>query len=389
MSQINGPPPPVPRSVLRRIALLTAIITLSNLAASIQKGSRVFLFQQTQCFNYYQIHDPSKIDWNEMIDEALCKGDGVQHPLSYTVGIDSLLSTLPAIIVMATYQKLLHVIGLRRLCVVKDGKFSGEDPGLLLASSDILDNGAEDSPEQPMLSSEAPKKDLSISRIILFSWSESFHALINIFRTPQPTLTVLSIFLFYGLAARAEVLLPQYTSLTLRWPLATVDLAIALKSLVSACILFVLPTFRKTYLEPRFTTARIDLLITQASLLASIAGMVGLALAPQGAVAFFILSLCVYTGGVGLPDSLTAYGTVTLPQGEKISEYYLRTNLIITIAGMTAAPLWSLMFGTVLSSEYLSLGAPLELCATVFGIALGCTTLLKRWSVGTTGEERF
>lgn len=117
--------------------------------------------------------------------------------------------------------------------------------------------------------------------------------------------------------------------------------------------------------------------------------MVGLALAPQGAVAFFILSLCVYTGGVGLPDSLTAYGTVTLPQGEKISEYYLRTNLIITIAGMTAAPLWSLMFGTVLSSEYLSLGAPLELCATVFGIALGCTTLLKRWSVGTTGEERF
>lgn len=45
--------------------------------------------------------------------------------------------------------------------VVKDGKFSGEDPGLLLASSDILDNGAEDSPEQPMLSSEAPKKDVS------------------------------------------------------------------------------------------------------------------------------------------------------------------------------------------------------------------------------------
>lgn len=97
MSQINGPPPPVPRSVLRRIALLTAIISISNLAASIQKGSRVFLFQQTQCFNYYQIHDPGKIGWNEMIDEALCKGDGVQHPLSYTVGIDSLLATLPGI----------------------------------------------------------------------------------------------------------------------------------------------------------------------------------------------------------------------------------------------------------------------------------------------------
>lgn len=44
--------------------------------------------------------------------------------------------------------------------VVKDGKFSGEDPGLLLASSDLLDNGAEDSPEQPMLSSEALKNDV-------------------------------------------------------------------------------------------------------------------------------------------------------------------------------------------------------------------------------------
>lgn len=142
------------------------------------------------------------------------------------------------------------------------------------------------------------------------------------------------------------------------------------------------------YLEPRFTTARIDLLITQASLLVSIAGMVGLALAPQGAVVFFLLSLCVYTGGVGLPDSLTAYGNVTLPQGEKVSEYYLRTNLITTIAGMTAAPLWSLFFGFVLGSEYLPLGAPLELCATMFGIALGCTTLLKRWSVGFT-EDQF
>lgn len=137
-------------------------------------------------------------------------------------------------------------------------------------------------------------------------------------RAPAPTSTILLIYLLNGLAMRIEVLLPQYTSLLLAWPLATVNGAMALKALISALVLFMLPSLRQKYLEPRMSTQQIDLFITQASLVANTLGVIGLGMsAPAG---FFIISLCVYTSGTGLADSLTAYGTVTLPAGENVSE---------------------------------------------------------------------
>ena len=94
------------------------------------------------------------------------------------------------------------------------------------------------------------------------------------------------------------------------------------------------------------STLQIDLFITQASPLTHMIGVIGLGFsAPAG---FFIVSLCVYTSGCGLADSLTAYGTCTLPPRGQVSEFYVRTGLTNTIAALIGAPLWSGVFSLVL-----------------------------------------
>ena len=78
-----------------QILLLGTVLNLSYLAACIHQSSRVYLFQQAQCLAYYKIHDPTQIDSQFHVDEALCKLDEVQSPLAIVDGIDSFLQYLP------------------------------------------------------------------------------------------------------------------------------------------------------------------------------------------------------------------------------------------------------------------------------------------------------
>ncbi len=180
----------------------------------------------------------------------------------------------------------------------------------------------------------------SLSQLLFQSWRTSYNSILTLFSVPNPTYTILLIYLLNGLAVRIEVLLPQYTSLTLGWPLATVNRALAIKALISAASLFALPTVRRLYLEPRYVnkggTTAIDLFITQASLMANTVGIVGLGF--SAGAPFFIITMCVYTSGTGLADSLTAYGTHTLPAVATVAEFYVRTGLISTVAALIGAP---------------------------------------------------
>lgn len=152
-------------------------------------------------------------------------------------------------------------------------------------------------------------------------------------------------------------------------------------------MLFALPTVRKWYLEPRMSTLHIDLFITQVSLLTNTIGVIGLGFSAPAA--FFILALCVYTSGTGLADSLTAYGTFTLPPGEKVSEFYMRTGIINTIAAMLGAPLWSAVFSLVLRSGLIPLGLSFWICAALFGTGLGGALALKKWLVNGVEGSRY
>ena len=194
--------------------------------------------------------------------------------------------------------------------------------------------------------------------LLLRSWHTSFYSLFTLFAVPNPTFTVIIVYLLYNLAARIEVLLPQYASLALGWPLATVNWILALKALVSAMVLFALPTVRKLWLEPWYCnraskpSTAIDLFITKISLVANTVGIMGLLISTGAPL--FILSLCIYTAGIGLPDSLTSYGTHTLPAGEAMATFYVRTGLIATVAGLIGAPLWSMGFRLVLQNGWMS-----------------------------------
>lgn len=78
-----------------QIALLGGILTLRNLGTILHKSSRIYLFQQALCFNYYQIHDATQITTDYHVNEALCKVPSIQASLSTVDGIDSFLQCLP------------------------------------------------------------------------------------------------------------------------------------------------------------------------------------------------------------------------------------------------------------------------------------------------------
>ena len=144
-------------------------------------------------------------------------------------------------------------------------------------------------------------------------------------------------------------------------------------------MIFSLPVFRKTYLEPYLSTPKIDLLITQISLAVHFVGIVGLGFSGIFASAgFFTVSLYIYTSGIGLVDSLTSYSTFSLAPGQTVANFYMRVGLINTIAGLTAAPFWSALFSLILRSKILPFGLAFWLCAGLFGAGLGGAGALRR-----------
>lgn len=74
---------------------MSIVFTVGSLALTLNKSSRVYLFQQARCLMYYQVNDSTKIDSDNGVNESLCKLEGVQYPLSITIGIDAILSMLP------------------------------------------------------------------------------------------------------------------------------------------------------------------------------------------------------------------------------------------------------------------------------------------------------
>ncbi|KAI4198057.1 MAG: hypothetical protein LQ350_005498, partial [Teloschistes chrysophthalmus] len=404
-----------PGSVISQIVLLGAILTLGNLAQIIHRSSRVFLFQQAQCLIYYKLADPSKIDAQFQVDEALCKLGPIQSRLSMIDGVDASDISVPVwfhpdwATAAALLSFLFALIGgggvVRTIIIVKCiadiappeslaksynyvtafytlGSVVGSYIGSLLLSHHVYvqnfisvvcyiltvgvaafipsylgfeqpaaesaalideDDDDEHSPSPSRLDYSRTRlfdTKPSLPTLLLHSLTSTYHTLTTLLTTPRPISTILLIYLLYGLASRTEVLLPQYTSLLLAWPLAYVNKILALKSLVSACILFALPSFRTIYLQPRMSTPEIDLLITKASLVANGVGVVGMGFHAPNA-AFFIGALCVYTSGIGLADSLVAYGTLLLPPGPRVAEFYVWTGLIDTLATLIGAPAWS------------------------------------------------
>ena len=101
-------------SVRRRILLMSIVLTFGNLALTLTKSSRVYLFEQARCLIYYQVNDSTKIDSENGVKESLCKLEAVQRPLSILVGTDAILSMLPG---KVSYLRVLSMLSDRSLGV--------------------------------------------------------------------------------------------------------------------------------------------------------------------------------------------------------------------------------------------------------------------------------
>ncbi|KAL2061950.1 hypothetical protein VTL71DRAFT_7328 [Oculimacula yallundae] len=73
------------------------------------------LFEQSLCFSYYTIHDPSVIGHGGLIPEALCKIVEIQHDLATIRGWKSLLDIIPVLLVAIPTGKLGDKYGRRKV----------------------------------------------------------------------------------------------------------------------------------------------------------------------------------------------------------------------------------------------------------------------------------
>lgn len=95
---------------------------------------------------------------------------------------------------------------------------------------------------------------------------------------------------------------------------------------------------------------------------------------------FFVGNLLVYTCGIGVTDSLTAFGTMTLPPvGMGKDEFFVRIALVQTVAGLIASPLWSVVFAVGVKNGVLPMGLPFWVSAGLFGVALAGARVLGRY----------
>ena len=94
----------------------------------------------------------------------------------------------------------------------------------------------------------------------------------------------------------------------------------------------------------------------------------------------FVGNLLVYTCGIGVTDSLTALGTMTLPPvGLGKDEFFVRIALVQTVAGLVASPLWSVAFAVGVKKGVLPIGLPFWASAGLFGVALAAARVLGRY----------
>lgn len=204
-----------------------------------------------------------------------------------------------------------------------------------------------------------------IQSILLTSWKSSLLAATTLFRVANPTFTVVLIFFIYSFTTSIEVLHIQYISLSLHWSLALANSLLAIRALVSACLLLALPTLRRKYLHPRMNGQQADLFIVQASLFLNCIGMVGYGFSLPAPL--FTMALCIYTSGNGLYDSLTTFGRSTLPANEKPADFFVRSGLVQTIAGLIGAPFWTTLFRLCIKSSSWPIGLPIWASAGLFG----------------------
>ncbi|RDL36297.1 Major facilitator superfamily, general substrate transporter [Venustampulla echinocandica] len=164
------------------------------------------------------------------------------------------------------------------------------------------------------------------------------------------TLRVMSIFFTYTLAGTVSGISQQWASGTFHATLANVDKITSMEQIISAVVLFALPTFSKRLLRPRLRGKQdTDLWVITASLVFCVFGSLIMAMAPS--IVIYALGVAVSALSVGLADSLRSFATTALSDTETLESLYMSIRTMQSLAAIVGTLLWGGVFLLILNSD--------------------------------------
>lgn len=164
------------------------------------------------------------------------------------------------------------------------------------------------------------------------------------------TLRVMSIFFTYTLAGTVSGTSQQWASSTFHTSLADVDKVTSMEQVVSAIVLFSLPTVSQRLLRPRLRSKQnTDLSVITASLVFCAFGALVMSLAPS--IGIYAVGVAVSALGVGLADSLRSFATSALSDTETLESLYMSIRTMQSLAAIVGTPLWGGIFLLILKSD--------------------------------------
>lgn len=212
-------------------------------------------------------------------------------------------------------------------------------------------------------------------RAVTVDYTKSLRISMDLFMHDRLSRLCLVIFFFNVTGMGVRIVLQQWASKFFQWTLAETGYVLSFELLVNGLVLVSLPYICRELLKPRLgSSRRVDLWVVKASLLMNITGVFCIGFAPTRF--FFVVSLTVYSVGVGLYDSLRSFATGFL-QKEQITRFYVGISLVETIGGLISGPLWAGVFSFALSVN-LGFGLPFWLCSLCFLCAFVTVICLER-----------
>ena len=100
------------------VVLAIFLVTVIDLGAFLAVPPKTRVFEANLCLRYYQKHDPSKINKDGTVDEALCKINAVQAKMAAIMGWASMFEAIPGIFLALPYGILADKYGRKWIFVL-------------------------------------------------------------------------------------------------------------------------------------------------------------------------------------------------------------------------------------------------------------------------------
>lgn len=201
-------------------------------------------------------------------------------------------------------------------------------------------------PKSPKPKGPAPTVFRSLLRASTVDLYLSMELVIQTVRHPF-TRQVMVLYFGTTLASCIGITTPQWASGSFHTGISNVDKVTAMEQIVAALSLLALPLLTRYILRPWLRTKKaVDFCVIVASLVASIAGALFIALAPSLPV--YAVGVAIGAMGMGLSDALRSFATSALSNKELVQRLYMSIRTVQTLAAIVGTPLWSGFFVWIL-----------------------------------------